>query len=85
MTRQAVTEIRRVLNDVGRLPVDAEALDDQADLYVAGMTSHASVNVMLELEEAFGIEFPPDMLTRSTFGSIAAIADAVQAPRQQAA
>jgi acyl carrier protein len=79
------TEIRRVLNAVGRLPVDAESLDDHADLYVAGMSSHASVDVMLELEETFGIEFPPDMLKRSVFESIAAMAAAVDQLKQQAA
>jgi acyl carrier protein len=37
------------------------------------MTSHASVNVMLALEDAFDIEFAEEMLKKSTFESIAAI------------
>jgi len=37
------------------------------------MTSHASVNVMLALEEEFDIEFPEEMLQKSTFESIEAI------------
>ena len=37
------------------------------------MTSHASVNVMLALEDRFDIEFPDRMLNRSVFESIAAI------------
>ncbi len=37
------------------------------------MTSHASVNVMLALEDAFDIEFAESMLKKSTFESIAAI------------
>ena len=37
------------------------------------MTSHASVNVMLALEDAFDIEFPDRMLKRSVFESIASI------------
>jgi len=41
------------------------------------MTSHASVNVMLALEDAFDIEFPDAMLTREVFASIAAIAAAI--------
>ena len=44
--------IRRIIGEHGRLPVDVQTLDDHADLYQAGMTSHASVNVMLGLEEA---------------------------------
>ena len=42
-------------------------------LFAAGMTSHASVNVMLALEDAFDIEFSEQMLKKSTFESIAAI------------
>jgi acyl carrier protein len=71
------TEIRRVLRDHARLPVDVEELDDHADLFQAGMTSHASVNVMLALEDAFDIEFPDQMLKASVFQTVASIADAV--------
>ena len=37
------------------------------------MTSHASVNVMLALEDAFDFEFSEKMLKKSTFESIGAI------------
>jgi acyl carrier protein len=70
-------EIRRVLNEAGRLPLDADDLDDRADLYSAGLGSHATVDVMLALEEKFEIEFPTRMLSRSTFESIGSIAEAV--------
>ena len=66
-------EIRQILKDHGRLPVDVYTLPDDADLYEAGMTSHASVNVMLALEDHFDVEFPDSMLKRSVFESIAAI------------
>ncbi|WP_440224178.1 acyl carrier protein [Dokdonella sp. MW10] len=69
--------IRTILAEHGRLDADASALDENADLYQAGMTSHASVNVMLALEGAFDIEFPDHLLKRSVFESIAAIRDAV--------
>jgi acyl carrier protein len=49
------------------------ALADDSDLYQAGMTSHASVNVMLALEGEFEVEFPDHMLRRGTFESIASI------------
>jgi acyl carrier protein len=70
-------EIRNILRDHGRLSVDVNDLGSDADLYQAGMTSHASVNVMLALEDAFDVEFPDSMLTRSVFESIDAIAAAV--------
>jgi len=65
--------IRRVVAANGRLPVDVASLSDDASLYEAGMTSHASVNLMLALENEFDVEFPDEMLTRSAFESIAAI------------
>ena len=69
--------IRGVLEEFARLPVDASTLSDEADLFQVGMTSHASVNVMLALEEAFDVEFPETMLSKSTFESIAAISEAL--------
>lgn len=69
--------IRGVLKQHGRLAVDADTLAAEADLYQAGMSSHASVNVMLGLEGHFDVEFPDRMLTRSVFSSIAAIRGAV--------
>lgn len=69
--------IRDVLREHARLQIDISTLTDDDDLYQAGMTSHASVNVMLGLEEAFDLEFPEEMLTKSTFESIGAITDAL--------
>jgi acyl carrier protein len=70
-------EIRKVLRDHARLPVDPDSLDADADLFRAGMSSHASVNVMLGLEDAFDVEFPDSMLKRNVFESIAGIAAAI--------
>ena len=70
-------EIREILSEHARLPVDMADLDDDADLYQAGMTSHASVSVMLALEDAFDIEFPEAMLRKATFESVSAISAAL--------
>ena len=70
-------QIRVVLKEQGRLSKDALALTDDEDLYQAGMTSHASVNVMLGLEGTFDIEFPDHMLKRNVFNSVATIRAAV--------
>ncbi len=67
------SEIVQILKDHARLSVDAETLEPSSDLYQAGMTSHASVNLMLALEDHFDVEFPDAMLTRSVFESIANI------------
>lgn len=69
--------IRLVLNEGGTLPVDATTLKDADDLYAAGLTSHATVNLMLGLEDRFEVEFPDRLLRRRTFESIDAISTAV--------
>jgi acyl carrier protein len=69
--------IRTILKEHGRLSKDAGTLADDADLYQAGMTSHASVNVMLALEGEFDVEFPDAMLKRSVFESVASIRAAI--------
>ena len=71
-------QIRDILAEHARMPVVPSALSDNDDLYDSGMTSHASVQVMLALEEAFDVEFPDSMLTRSVFGSIASISSAIE-------
>jgi acyl carrier protein len=73
-----IDQIRQILRDHGRLSKDVATLSETADLYQAGMTSHASVNVMLALEGHFDIEFPDHMLKRSVFESMAAMRDAIQ-------
>jgi acyl carrier protein len=78
-------EIRAVIKQHGKLSVDVDSLPDEADLYEAGMTSHASVNVMLGLEDAFDVEFPDSMLKRSAFESIAAIRDGLTQLQAEAA
>lgn len=81
----AVTEeIRQIIRRHARLPVDVATLAPDADLYQAGLSSHASVNVMLAIEEHFDVEFPDHMLTSSAFESIAAIEAAVTTLRSQA-
>lgn len=70
--------IRTVLTAHGKIEGDVAALADDANLYEAGLTSHASVNVMLALEDEFDIEFPDSLLRKSTFGSIAAIKEALE-------
>jgi acyl carrier protein len=69
--------IRQVIGEHGGLSVGPETLADDADLYQAGMTSHASVNVMIALEDTFDVEFLDSMLKRSVFASVDSIARAL--------
>ena len=70
--------IREILTQHGRLPVGVETLEDDSDLYNAGLTSLATVGLMLALEDAFDVEFPETMLSRKTFESIEAISEAIE-------
>ena len=69
--------VREIVAAHSRLAIDVATLADGDDLYSAGLTSHASVNLMLALEEAFDIEFPDRLLRRQTFESIGAISAAI--------
>jgi acyl carrier protein len=54
-----------------------DTFPDNASLYDAGMTSLASVSLMLALEDEFGIEFPDHMLRREVFESVSSIREAL--------
>jgi len=69
--------IRDVLSEHARLAIDVADLGDDVDLYQAGMTSHASVNVMLALEDAFDIEFPEHRLGKRRLEWVTAIRTAL--------
>ena len=78
----AEDQVRTVLAEHARLPVPLDDVGLYDDLFQRGMTSHASVNVMLALEEAFDVEFPDALLRKSTFESIAAIQSAIDSLTQ---
>ncbi len=66
-------DIREILAQSGRLAVPVESLDDEADLFAAGLDSLAIVNVLMSIEERFDIELPDEMLSRRSFASIATL------------
>jgi acyl carrier protein len=78
-------EIRALVAQHARLPVDVATLSDDSDLYEAGLTSLSTVNLMLALEEHFDVEFLDRMLGRKTFGSIRSLDAAIRELRGQGA
>jgi acyl carrier protein len=74
----STSEIRALVTEHARLLVDVSQLSDDSDLYEAGLTSLSTVNLMLAIEEHFGVEFLDRMLGRKTFGSIRALSEAVE-------
>lgn len=71
------SRVRKILAAHSELSVDAASLGKDADLYAAGLSSFASVQTMLALEEAFDVEFPDSLLNRKSFQSIGAISAAI--------
>jgi acyl carrier protein len=71
-------QIRTILKAHSRIGVAVDTLGNDANLFNAGMTSLASVDVILALEETFGIEFADHMMHRRTFESINTIAAAIE-------
>jgi acyl carrier protein len=70
--------IRTIVKDKVRIGAPFNALEDSTPLYQAGMTSYASVQLMLALENEFSLEFPDVMLSRDVFESIDSIANAIE-------
>lgn len=72
-------QIREVLAQHASLSVDAATVGAHDNLYSIGMTSHASVRVMLALEDAFDVEIPDSYLRKETFESVDAISELLRA------
>ena len=71
-------QIRTILTSHGRLSKDVTELSNDSDLYDAGLTSLITVNLLLAIEDHFDVEFPDELLSRRTFQSIDALAEAVE-------
>lgn len=71
-------KIKEIIANHARLPIDANQLGDESNLYDAGLTSLTTVNLMLALEEHFDFEFPDDKLGRKTFESISSLAQVIK-------
>lgn len=67
-------ELRRILAESARLDVSPDTLADDADLYAAGLSSLATVHLMLAIEDQFNVEIPDRLLTRRLFSSIDSMA-----------
>lgn len=71
-------KLRAILRDHGKLTGDAMTLPEDADLFGAGLTSFATIQVMLAVEDAFGVEIPDDRLNRKTFASLRALDEVIR-------
>lgn len=53
---------------------DVSSLSPESDLFVAGLDSMAMMQLLLHLEQAFGVALQPGEITRERFQSAAALA-----------
>jgi acyl carrier protein len=56
----------------------SSTIGDDDDLFLHGMSSRASVALMLGLESEFDIEFPESMLNRENFKSVNCISKSIE-------
>ena len=77
-------KVREILEKNGRLSSPIADITDESDLYSAGLTSLATVSVMLAIEDEFDIEIPDNMLSRKTFESILSIAETIETLAEEA-
>ena len=56
---------------------DGNTLTMESNLYELGLDSMAAVNLLLELEEIYGVIFPDALLTESTFETPLALKSAI--------
>lgn len=75
---QTKERIRRIVCEHAGLGAAFDKVESSTDLYRAGMTSYASVVLMIALENEFDLEFPDAMLSRNVFESIDSIATAIE-------
>jgi len=74
-------EIRAILSDPGVLGDDAWNVGDDVDLRSFGLGSMQMVQILVEIEERFGIEIPDEKLVPETFSTIDSIVAAVASVR----
>ncbi|MDI1297809.1 acyl carrier protein [Methylotenera sp.] len=77
VNNEIISRVQQVIANYAELGANAVALSADEDLFARGMSSRASVGVMLGLESEFDIEFPDAMLRRDVFESISSISNAV--------
>ena len=75
---ETIQKLRDIFGKQGRLQSSIATLSIDANLYDAGLDSLAIVNVMLAVEDQFGVEIPDEYLNRQTFSSLAALAEVLR-------
>ena len=81
--RETVLAIRRILDRCGGLDVEVRRVRAGDDLFARGLTGLAAVDVLLAVETAFGVVFPPAMMCRKTIASIDTLLQSIRTLQAQ--
>jgi acyl carrier protein len=82
MSRASIEDtVRQVIKDQLNFTVNGCELGPDDNLWDMGMTSLTCLGLMLNTEDAFGIELPESLLKESTFRSVSSIVAAVEGVR----
>ncbi|WP_405847042.1 phosphopantetheine-binding protein [Streptomyces sp. NBC_01518] len=71
-------EVRAILSDPGVLGEAAWNIDGAAELQSLGLNSMQLVQILVDIEELFGVEIPDELLAAGTFRTIESIVAAVK-------
>jgi acyl carrier protein len=77
-------DVRALLGEIANLAVPLSELDDESNLFEAGMSSLEVVTLVVALERKYDFRFDQDSMRIDTFRSIASISDAVAKARAHA-
>jgi acyl carrier protein len=61
-----------------KLVQSVDKIHDDAELTGLGLDSMAATNLMIDIEDEFGITFPDDLLTPETFRTVTTLNSAIQ-------
>ena len=81
--RETALAIRQILDTHAGLSAPARVIRSHEDLFAKGLTGLAAVDVLLAVEAAFGVIFPPAMMARRTVGSIDALIESLRSLQAQ--
>lgn len=81
-TTESFAEIEAIVRPHLKFLDEADALEPDRDLGEAGLDSMASIDLLLDIEDRFGIAIPDDLLTEDSFTSLAEIGKLLEAARE---
>ncbi len=71
-------QIKQCLVEHLRMVSSVDDIDPNAELTTLGLTSMAATNLLIDLEDEFGVEFSDDLLTPEVFRTVSSLETAIE-------